>query len=132
MIKLLNLILIFLFLSNCSFNKNSKIWNKKEIQVDNKKNIKKIIDEKKIIISELNPNLELNFSAVSYDNIIKEYNNFGFQSFLVNFYLTISVLQCFSLNNCVYFLLICDNLINPINLIILLMLFSIISPYVLR
>jgi len=84
-IKLLNLILIFLFLSNCSFNKNSKIWNKKEIQVDNKKNIKKIIDEKKIIISELNPNLELNFSVVSYDNIIKEYNNFGFQSFLGKF-----------------------------------------------
>jgi outer membrane protein assembly factor BamB len=72
-------------LSNCSFNKNSKIWNKKEIQVDNKKNIKKIIDEKKIIISELNPNLELNFSAVIYDNIKKEYNNFGFQSFLGKF-----------------------------------------------
>ena len=75
MIKLLNLILIFLFLSNCSFNKNSKIWNKKEIQVDNKKNIKKIINEKKTIISELNPNLELNFSAVIYDNIKKEYSN---------------------------------------------------------
>ena len=85
MIKLLNLILIFLFLSNCSFNKNSKIWNKKEIQVDNKKNIKKITNEKKIIISELNPNLELNFSAVIYDNIKKEYNNFGFQSFLGKF-----------------------------------------------
>jgi len=84
-IKLLNLILIFLFLSNCSFNKNSKIWNKKEIQVDSKKNVKKIIDEKKIIISELNPNLELNFSAVSYDDITKEYNNFGFQSFLGKF-----------------------------------------------
>jgi outer membrane protein assembly factor BamB len=72
-------------LSNCSFNKNSKIWNKKEIQVDNKKNIKKITNEKKIIISELNPNLELNFSAVIYDNIKKEYNNFGFQSFLGKF-----------------------------------------------
>ena len=72
-------------MSNCSFNKNSKIWNKKEIQVDNKKNIKKITNEKKIIISELNPNLELNFSAVNYDNITKEYNNFGFQSFLGKF-----------------------------------------------
>ena len=85
MIKILNLILIFLFLSNCSFNKNSKIWNKKEIQIDNKKNIKKITNENKITISELNPNLELKFSTINYDNIVNEYNNFGFQSFLGKF-----------------------------------------------
>ena len=87
MIKISNLILIFIFifLSNCSFNKNSKIWNKKEIQIDNKKNIKKITNEKKITISELNPNLELKFSTINYDNITNEYNNFGFQSFLGKF-----------------------------------------------
>ena len=36
---------------------------------------------KKITISELNPNLELNFSAINYDNITEEYNNFGFNHF---------------------------------------------------
>ena len=49
-------ILIFsIFLSNCSLNENSKIWNKKEKIEDEKKVSKKILAEKKIISTQFNP-----------------------------------------------------------------------------
>ena len=54
MIRILIYILIFSFLSNCSFNKNSKLWNKKEIKIENKKNIKRIESKEQINEKELN------------------------------------------------------------------------------
>ena len=56
-------ILIFsIFLSNCSLNENSRIWNKKEKIEDEKKVSKKILAEKKIISTEFNPLLKLDLS----------------------------------------------------------------------
>ena len=53
MIRIFIFFLLFLILTNCSLNENSKIWNKKnKIKAD--KNIKIIFDEKKIIYKELN------------------------------------------------------------------------------
>ena len=81
MIRILIFFLFSLILANCSLNKNSKIWNKKEKnKVD--KNIEIILDEKKISYKELNPNINLDFSQVNVQNkIIDNRNNFGIQNY---------------------------------------------------
>ena len=84
MIRILIYILIFSFLSNCSFNKNSKLWNKKEIKIENKKNIKRIVSKEKIIEKELNSNLKLDLSNVKYNTPLNNYNDFGFQLYQGN------------------------------------------------
>ena len=56
-------ILIFsIFLSNCSLNENSRIWNKKEKIENENKVSKKILNEKEIISTEFNPFLKLDLS----------------------------------------------------------------------
>ena len=40
MIILVFLLIIFIFVNNCSFNENSQIWNDKENKVEKKTNIK--------------------------------------------------------------------------------------------
>ena len=84
MIRILIYILIFSFLSNCSFNKNSKLWNKKEIKIENKKNIKRIVSKEKIIEKELNSNLKLDLSNIKYNPSLNNYNDFGFQLYQGN------------------------------------------------
>ncbi len=84
MIRILIYILIFSFLSNCSFNKNSKLWNKKEIKIENKKNIKRIVSKEKIIEKELNSNLKLDLSNIKYNTSLNNYNDFGFQLYQGN------------------------------------------------
>ncbi len=78
--KILIYILTLFILSNCSFNKNSKIWKKKELQLENKENVKIILADKEVNITELNPYIKINLSNINFisnDN----YNNFGFQSY---------------------------------------------------
>ncbi len=72
-------ILIFsIFLSNCSLNENSRIWNKKE-KIENKDKVsKKILAEKEIISTEFNPLLKLDLSKNKQNNkIFDPLNNFG-------------------------------------------------------
>ena len=72
-------ILIFaIFLSNCSLNENSRIWNKKE-KIENENKIsKKILTEKEIISTEFNPLLKLDLSKNEQNNkIFDPLNNFG-------------------------------------------------------
>ena len=72
-------ILIFsIFLSNCSLNENSRIWNKKE-KIENKIKVsKKILGEKEIISTEFNPLLKLDLSKNKQNNkIFDPLNNFG-------------------------------------------------------
>jgi len=72
-------ILIFsIFLSNCSLNENSKIWNKKEKIENESKVSKKILAEKEIISTEFNPLLKLDLSKIKQNNkIFDPLNNFG-------------------------------------------------------
>ena len=72
-------ILIFsIFLSNCSLNENSKIWNKKEKIENENKVSKKILTEKEIISTEFNPLLKLDLSKKKQNNkIFDPLNNFG-------------------------------------------------------
>ena len=72
--------LILLFLNNCSLNDNSKIWQTKdkESQFKNNKNIKKIFDQKKNIVGELNPQLKIDLRNFKLNNNnIDNKNNYG-------------------------------------------------------
>ena len=72
-------ILIFsIFLSNCSLNENSRIWNKKEKIENENKVLKKIFTEKEVISTEFNPLLKLDLSKNMQNNkIFDPLNNFG-------------------------------------------------------
>ena len=58
--------MLSLLIISCSLNKNSKIWNKKDIKVEENKNLKIVLDEKKISYSELNPNIKLDLPNISF------------------------------------------------------------------
>ena len=80
--KLIILILSLTFLNNCSFNKNSKIWQEKEKKIEIQSNIKNIYKEEKRIITELNPEFKLNLNNINLNNkIIDNKNNYGFQNY---------------------------------------------------
>ena len=70
-------ILIFsIFLSNCSLNENSRIWNKKEKIENESKVSKKILTEKEIISTEFNALLKLDFSKYEPNN--KKHNDYKY------------------------------------------------------
>ena len=80
--KLSITLIALVFLNNCSFNENSRIWNNKENNSDTDKNIKKVFEEKKNEISELNKNLKLELSNVKLnDKITDNQNNLGSQNY---------------------------------------------------
>jgi outer membrane protein assembly factor BamB len=81
-IKLFLFILSLLILNQCSYNENSNIWKKKEKELANNKNIKKIFSEEKKITTEFNQNLKLNLAKIRTNNkIIDNENNYGTQNY---------------------------------------------------
>ena len=86
MIKIFSFFLLSLLIISCSLNKNSKIWNKKDIKVEENKDLKIVLDEKKISYSELNPNINLDLSNISVGGkILNNKNNYGAQKYSGNF-----------------------------------------------
>ena len=82
MIRLTLFIFTLLFLSNCSISETSRIWNDKDEKIENKKNIKKLFDKEKKIITELNPDLKLDLSKLKLNSyIVDNKNNFGAQNY---------------------------------------------------
>ena len=82
MIRLILFVSTLVFLSNCSISETSRIWNDKEEKIENQKNIKKLFDKEKKIITELNPDLKLDLSKLKLKNYIVDYkNNFGAQNY---------------------------------------------------
>ena len=76
--KVFVIFVTLIFLTNCSFNENSRIWNKKEKIEDENKVSKKILDEKKVISTEFNPLLKLDLSENEPINkIFDQLNNLG-------------------------------------------------------
>ena len=57
--KLIFTFIALVFLNNCSFNKNSKIWKNKENNLNSNKNVTKVFTEEKKIVSEFNKELKL-------------------------------------------------------------------------
>ena len=82
MIRLILFASTLLFLSNCSISETSRIWNDKEKKIENQKNIKKLFDKEKKIITELNPDLKLDLSKLKLNSyIVDNKNNFGAQNY---------------------------------------------------
>tara|TARA_B100001173_G_scaffold71527_1_gene60814 strand:+ start:16 stop:1311 length:1296 start_codon:yes stop_codon:yes gene_type:complete len=79
--RLLILIISLIILNNCSFNENSRIWNDKEKNPVNPKNIKKVFSEKSVV-KEFNQELKIDLSKVKINNKISDNkNNYGFQDY---------------------------------------------------
>ncbi len=74
--KTFKILLIFLFISNCSLQSNSKFWSKQKIQKEKKKDIKQIFKKKEKLYQEFNPSLKIkiyskmrnNSSSIEFDN----------------------------------------------------------------
>jgi hypothetical protein len=58
--KILLVILLSIFLTNCSFDKKSGFWTEKKISKNNQIDIKKLFEEEKVSKKEFNPNLKIN------------------------------------------------------------------------
>tara|TARA_B100000795_G_scaffold267745_1_gene253235 strand:- start:138 stop:1436 length:1299 start_codon:yes stop_codon:yes gene_type:complete len=84
--KLSSLILILLFVNNCSFNENQNIWKNKDIKSENKENIKELFIKDKIDTVEFNSQLKLDLTKIIYSNHKVEnknnYGSFNYQGFL--------------------------------------------------
>ena len=80
--KIVVLLIALVFLNNCSFNENSRIWNDQD-KLKEEANIKKIFEEDLKIVSEFNQGIKLDLSIIkdsskTFDNL----NNFGSQGYV--------------------------------------------------
>jgi outer membrane protein assembly factor BamB len=97
----LKILLIFICLTSCSFNKNSKFWTKSE-KIKEIKNVEKIFVKEKILNREFNPSLKIslytkaidksffnnydnNNGRINYDGDLKSISRFKFSK-IDNFY----------------------------------------------
>ena len=80
--RIIILIIALIFLNQCSFNENSRIWKDKENKLEAQKNIKKVFLEDKKITTEFNQELKLDLSIIKFNNkIIDNKNNYGSQNY---------------------------------------------------
>ena len=80
--KLIFTLFVLFFLSNCSFNENSKIWKNKENKLENNKKIIKVFSEDKVSVTEFNKDLKLDLSSIKIVNKkIDNQNNLGVQNY---------------------------------------------------
>jgi hypothetical protein len=70
--RIIILILALIFLNQCSFNENSRIWKDKENKLESQKNIKKVFLEDKKITTEFNQELKLDLSIIKFNNKITD------------------------------------------------------------
>ena len=80
--RIIILIIALIFLNQCSFNENSRIWKDKENKLEARKNIKKVFLEDKKITTEFNQELKLDLSIIKFNNKITDNeNNYGSQNY---------------------------------------------------
>ena len=80
--KLIFTFIVLIFLNNCSFNENSRIWKDKENKLETDKKITKVFAEENLSVSEFNKDLKLDLSSIKINN--KNYenqNNLGLQNY---------------------------------------------------
>ncbi len=75
--KIIIFFIFILFITGCSFNKNSKFWTEsKNIQEENKLDYKKILVEEEALERELNTNIQINLGNIINNNLsIRDYFN---------------------------------------------------------
>ena len=64
----LSLIFIFIFITNCSFHKNSKFWTKENIEEEKKENVTEIFKKDKKLNFEFNSNLKIELESRAVNN----------------------------------------------------------------
>ncbi|MDC0429729.1 PQQ-like beta-propeller repeat protein [Candidatus Pelagibacter sp.] len=80
--RLIVLILSIFFLNQCSFNKNSSIWEDKKKEIETKANLKNVFLKEKKITTELNQDLKLDLKNIKINNVIVDNkNNYGAQDY---------------------------------------------------
>ena len=80
MSKLSLLILILLLLNNCSSNKKIHFWNKENLNIEETRDIKKILSKQVRVEKEFNPTLEIKISDGKFsNNFYNNQNNMGEQ-----------------------------------------------------
>ena len=72
MSKIFQLLLIIIFFSGCSFNKNSKFWTLETIKETEEQKFEKIFDDPKALSKELNSNINLNLNKNFTKNKLSE------------------------------------------------------------
>jgi outer membrane protein assembly factor BamB len=77
--NIFQLLLIIIFFSGCSFNKNSKFWTLETIKEIEEQKFEKIFDDPKALSQELNTNINLNLNKNFIKNklSVKSTNNDG-------------------------------------------------------
>ncbi len=78
--KILNLLLVVFFITNCSFNSNSTFWSgEKKIQKEASFTIREINEKQPVLQNEFNTDLKINLTDKKIENelISKFYNNDG-------------------------------------------------------
>ena len=102
MSKIFQLLLIIIFFSGCSFNKNSKFWTSETIKEIEEQKFEKIFDDPKALSQELNTNINLNLNKnfsknrlsvkftnndgrVNFDGSLKKSSKYKFSK-IENFY----------------------------------------------
>ena len=102
MSKILKIILIFIFLTSCSFNKSSKYWTNKKISKEKNEKIIETFKKEEVLNLELNPSLKIsiyskainksflnnndnNNGRINFDGNLENISKFKFSK-IVNFY----------------------------------------------
>ena len=118
MSKIFQLLLIIIFFSGCSFNKNSKFWNSETIKEIEEQKFEKIFDDPKALSQELNTNINLNLSKnftknklsvkftnndgrVNFDGSLKKSSKYKFSK-IENFY-QFEPIIAFNKDNVIFF-----------------------------
>ena len=100
--KIFNLLLITIFLSGCSFNKNSKFWTSDTLEEIEEKKFQKIFSDEKTLSQEFNININLNLGSkftkaslvnkltnndgrINFDGLLKKSSKYKFSK-IKNFY----------------------------------------------
>ena len=74
--KIFQLLLIIIFSSGCSLNKNSKFWTSETIKKIEEQKFEKIFDDPTALSQELNTNISLNFSkSLTKNNLLQKFTN---------------------------------------------------------
>ena len=72
----LRIVLIFIFVTNCSFSKKAKFWTKQEIETEKTEKITEIFKKEKNFSAELNSNLKINLSSKAINkSFLNNYDN---------------------------------------------------------
>ena len=84
MIRLLTIFLLFIFITNCSFDKHSGFWTKdKKVEREKQKIIKVLFEDERVLENEFNPGLKINLKAKLINNSF--INNFDNNNGRINY-----------------------------------------------